>query len=663
MKYSVSADNVIVFDDSVGFERLFEGVGGLSGGGATSKLLVNYPVEERNQILDYLFKPNFGASLQILKVEIGGDAQSTDGTEASHMHNKDDENYFRGYEWWLMMEAKKRNPDIKLYGLPWTFPGWIGQGTQNPYLNVEQTANYIVRWINGAKTTYDLTIDYIGIWNERNYSVEYIKTLRKTLDQRGYQNVSIIAADGKWNITDDILNDHDLANAVYAIGAHYPGTYSPPEAYRTNKSLWASEDYNTFNDETGGGCWARLLNQNYVNGLMTSTISWNLVVSYYAGLPYYRTGLMTAFEPWSGNYMVNTPIWITAHTTQFTSIGWRYLKHNSGVGLLPQGGSFVSLVSPDREQLTIVLETMTHNHSVCIRPPLPPYEVLPQIITIQLRGSFKERISSMNLWYSKLNFDGQPDKMFQKLGPLQFIKGQATLLLGLDEVFTLTTLSNGKKGHYPDPPPPTSYPLPYMDDFEGYAVHHEANNLAQQTGAYEVVSDGQNKFIRQMVLDTPVAWCDADLHNKSINIIGQTTWSDIFIQVDFRIPPINSTSGVFVASRMDQGGCGTFSAQGIYLFVYQNNSYVLCNDIAKTKVLQQGTVTLSSGWHTLTLLVMETYALGALDRNILFNVTIPNVPISGFAALGTDSYGLADFDNLFIDSAPNGLNRLLHLMS
>ena len=31
----------------------------------------------------------------------------TDGTESSHMHTSDDENYQRGYEWWLMVEAKK----------------------------------------------------------------------------------------------------------------------------------------------------------------------------------------------------------------------------------------------------------------------------------------------------------------------------------------------------------------------------------------------------------------------------------------------------------------------------------------------------------------------------------------------------------------------------
>jgi galactosylceramidase len=66
-------------DDSQGPGRTFHGIGGLSGGGATSVLLRDYPEPQRSQILDYLFKPNFGASLQILKVEIGGDAQSTDG--------------------------------------------------------------------------------------------------------------------------------------------------------------------------------------------------------------------------------------------------------------------------------------------------------------------------------------------------------------------------------------------------------------------------------------------------------------------------------------------------------------------------------------------------------------------------------------------------------
>jgi hypothetical protein len=41
------------------------------------------------------------------------------------MHTRDDLNCSRGYEFWLMKEARARNPAVKLYGLPWGEPGWI----------------------------------------------------------------------------------------------------------------------------------------------------------------------------------------------------------------------------------------------------------------------------------------------------------------------------------------------------------------------------------------------------------------------------------------------------------------------------------------------------------------------------------------------------------
>lgn len=49
----------------------FEGIGGLSAG-ASSRLLYDYPEPQRSDILDLLFKPFEGASLDILKIEIGG---------------------------------------------------------------------------------------------------------------------------------------------------------------------------------------------------------------------------------------------------------------------------------------------------------------------------------------------------------------------------------------------------------------------------------------------------------------------------------------------------------------------------------------------------------------------------------------------------------------
>ena len=240
-------------------------------------------------LLDFLFKPNYAASLQILKVEIGGDAQSTDGSETSHMHSADDLNYQRGYEWWLMTQAKQRNPDIKLYGLPWAFPAWVGNGTGNPYAFPDLTASYIVKWVEGAQSVYNLTIDYVGIWNERSYSIEYIETLRAALDDAGFAQTMIVAPDRDWSIADDILLVPELADSVYAIGmfyltyakhclchrsqgCHYPGTRSSIAAKLTEKPLWASEDMSTYNDLRGAGCWARILNQNYVNGVCRACI-------------------------------------------------------------------------------------------------------------------------------------------------------------------------------------------------------------------------------------------------------------------------------------------------------------------------------------------------------------------------------------------------------
>src|SRR5690349_24365 len=109
--------------------RTFDGVGAISGGGGNSRLLIDYPEPQRTQILDYLFKPGVGAAVQILKLEIGGDTNSTSGAEPSHQHTRNDLNCNRGYEWWLMEQAKSRNPNIKLYGLAWGAPGWIGNGT------------------------------------------------------------------------------------------------------------------------------------------------------------------------------------------------------------------------------------------------------------------------------------------------------------------------------------------------------------------------------------------------------------------------------------------------------------------------------------------------------------------------------------------------------
>jgi len=61
------------------------------------------------------------------------------------------------------------------------------------------------------------------------------------------------------------------------------------------------------------------------------------------------------------------------------------LKHGHGSGFLENGGSYVSLVDTNGNDFTIVVETMSRDHSFCIRPNLPEYNVSnSQSITFEL---------------------------------------------------------------------------------------------------------------------------------------------------------------------------------------------------------------------------------------------------------------------------------------
>jgi galactosylceramidase len=129
-----------------------------------------------------------------------------------------------------------------------------------------------------------VVFDYVGVWNERAYNSTYIKLLRQQLNVNGFMDTQIVADDAWYsdgfvqvsdrNLSDtwtlstvyicvffsfffkDMQQDPELFAAVSVVGVHYPGTYSPATAVALGKPLWASEDYSTFADEVGGGCWS-----------------------------------------------------------------------------------------------------------------------------------------------------------------------------------------------------------------------------------------------------------------------------------------------------------------------------------------------------------------------------------------------------------------------
>ena len=294
--------------DGTSAGRTFGGIGAISGGGGNSRLLTDYPAAQQQQILDYLFKPGYGAGLQILKVEIGGDTNSTDGSESSIEHTQGSIDCNAGYEWWLMEQAKARNPGIKLYGLAWGAPGWIGGGN---FWSTDMI-NYLVAWL-GCAASHGLTINYLGGWNERGYNISWYEQLRATLNADGYPGVQIVGADSDWSIASDIAANPAFARAVSIIGVHYPceggdggsAVDLPGQTGRhgTGKPLWASEN-GSQDLNAGAPALIRSITRGYIDAGLTAYINWPLVAAIYPNLPYATAGLILASQPWSGAYSV-----------------------------------------------------------------------------------------------------------------------------------------------------------------------------------------------------------------------------------------------------------------------------------------------------------------------------------------------------------------------
>lgn len=499
--------------------RTFEGIGALSAG-ASSKLLIDYPEPQRSQILDLLFKPGYGASLQHLKVEIGGDVNSTCGTEPAFAHTGEEflkPDFNRGYERWLIEEARKRSPSIIPDALQWGAPGWIGGGR----FFSQDNADFIAAFHRDLKDHLGIDHAYQGIWNETRYDVEWIKLLRRTLDRAGLSGVKIAAADQaedplKWKIAEDAAKDPELERALYAYGDHYAAYLSSAQARRSGKRLWATEDGPWAGDWYGATKLAKLYNRAYIDGRMTRIITWSLVTSYYDILPLPGSGLMRASEPWSGHFEIQPGIWAAAHTTQFASPGWKYV--DSGCGYLKRYGSYVALRSPSGDDFTMVVETMDS--------PYITIANVPQTITIHLGVGFPEK--AVHVW--KSNAQAQ----FVHIGTITPRDRVFEYKLDSEAIYTFSTTTGQRKGGTElSIAESTAFPLPYTDTFDTKPAHSLPKYFIDQSGVFEVgrCPDRTGGCLQQTAPAKGIEW---HYHGNPLpyTIMGDERWRDYLVEVD-----------------------------------------------------------------------------------------------------------------------------------
>jgi galactosylceramidase len=512
---TTSEGQTITIDGSAGGKR-FDGIGAVSGGGATSVLLKDYPEPQRSQVLDFLFKPDFGASISALLVEVPGDGNSTQGSEPSHMHSRDDENYSRGYEWWLMSEAKKRNPSMTLDANAWGCPRWVGG---NNFWS-QDMCDYYVKWIKGLKNVHGLDLDAIGCRNEKGVNEDFVKTFRATLNRNGLSRVRIHAFDNwgkeKFDWCKDMRTDSILRASVDIVSAHTMNEGPAPAdivqlSEDLRKPIWNTEEH-VYKD--GYDCEISLVesfNRNLIESGATMIVNWYLVASTYTIEPFpEQPAMMVAREPWGGNYYPRPVLWGYAHYGQFCQVGWQYV--NGACGKFSGGGTYVTLKSPGTDY-SIIAETKNAKAS--------------QRITFKVGGGLSS--GKLCVWRSNAR------EQFVRLDDIIPVNGAFDITLEPQSIYSISTTTGQQKGSFTGIPDPKPFPFPYDETFEeytdaevwGYLPHYTADIA----GVFEIAErpDNKGKCLRQVIGEGSQSWAPEWM---PYTILGDRNWKDYEVIAD-----------------------------------------------------------------------------------------------------------------------------------
>lgn len=613
--------------------RTFEGIGGVSAGASTD-LLYDYTDPHRSQILDILFKPKFGAAFQHLKVEMGGGENSTCGSEPSHaITRKELKNpVSRGYEFWLMKEAKDRNADLILEYLPWSFPGYL-----KPNIYTKESAEYFVTFLDVAKRDWGLDIDWVAAAENENYTDRdwLVNEVRPLLDTRGYKNVKIQGPDdnsGDWQIFEELEKDAEFDKVIEAVGYHYisgreftedmvdgRGRPTTQKAKASGTPLWASEDWSwTGKDWDGAGALnlARLYNKFYIRDKITKTLIWAPIGSIYKSVTWDKAGAMKANSPWSGYYEVWPTIWATAHTTQFADPhSWQYL--DGGCGLFDATtykGSCVALKEKNGSNWSMIVCT----------------EEVEKIV-VNINEGLSDEI--VYVWKSDEN------DQFVQLKSIEPTNGVFTVELDPKCIYSITTTTGQQKGQYKIPEE-TAFPFPYKEDYEDREAGDLPKYHSDQTGSFEIVkkTDGSN-CLKQICPEQGYDWMRVYRRSniKPNTLVGDVNWKDFTCSIDAFIEGGNVELGGRVKGSYLKGYRFILEKSGRWKLVFDK------------KILAEGSIDGFDGnkWHQLKLRFNQADTEAFVDGIPVAKTT--HLDTKGYVLIAS-SYNENLFDNLQITS-------------
>jgi hypothetical protein len=662
--------------------RRFDGVGGLAAiGGA--RMLYEYEEPWRANILDLLFSPGYGGSYSILKIEIEGDVDSSYGSGPSYQHTADpsSRSFHRGiYLPWLIGEAKARNPNITLFALSWGIPGWIADGYQT-----QQTADYHVNYLVGAREVWGYEFDFIGVHNERPIYHNYVKLLRASLDAANFTQTKIVVndmTDGNgcadcnpaWggSLHAALANDPELRAAVGVIGVHsgdvegvspFPGDW---EAY--GMSYWQSEsnvadgampqwEPNDGSAYGTGLAWVRVFLANYIRARATATILCPLAHSFTWNYGREMHGTTQLMEGWSGYYELGSGFWGQMHFTQFAMPGWAFLD-GDGSGQFCSGGSgescyllWTTLVSPSGTDMTLVVVNTQPDGSA------------PLNLTYLFTGSLSFLASS-----SLASWRTVRDDYFSLQGDVQVdAMGFLNVSLPPRSIFTFTTLRSGVHPLLPAPDR-APFPLPFTATFDDQPLESPGRYLSDLWAAFHVQAspDGsQNQALWQAVsIDaSPNSWLGSGVPFTSLPSGTNFANAAFSASVYFASAEVGASgpASVYICGRVPIWQPAYFQGSfslGICLTIERTNSSTWTWALADNAVYHSS-LPLASGdtgldfldtWRSLSLVFNDDSVTASLGGVPLVTKTGLRAS-AGVAGLGS-GWNTVYFDNVTLTAAP-----------
>ena len=500
----------------------YRGAGIISGNGS-SRLLLDYKYEnpeKYSEIMTLLFAPDErGMGTVHLKLEMGSDINSSSGTEPCVKRYVDEKtDVTRGAGFIIAADAKKINPDLALDMLYWSEPAWVTNASDVYAARYE----WYMENLTEAYEMFGLKFDYVSVnRNEREVEAEWIKYFARRLRSEhdrpyDFTKIKIVAADEEnaWSIGGQMMRDEELRNAVDIIGSHYTSHASEEVialSKEYGKEVWFSEGSAPMTFAEGvsrfDGCGLTGINgildiscriaAMYPCGQMTLYEYQPAVSAYYDGVTYCHKQLITAAEPWSGFYEVNSGYYMALHLSRFFKKGWQFCDSACFCDG-EKGGDGHAIVNAKHAAMT-AYDEVSGDYSIFLVNPTAEAAKYDFEVT-GLKNS------PLNLWETRGNDGGAFDEnYFRKIGAVIPEKGSFSIVLKPFSLLTVSTV---------DTIPPVFekqvsriLPLPYKDDFT-YSEHvrdylssrgNAPRYTTDQGGAFEVRQVNGSNVLMQMI--------------------------------------------------------------------------------------------------------------------------------------------------------------------